>query len=89
MAVKGLGGYHLACDATNADAVTTLRKRKDRGDKPFASWPPTWPTAESLAEMTGAERDLLTDPRRPVVLLPRRASPRWPPMSLRTPPTSG
>ena len=36
LAVKGIGGYHLVCDATDPDAVTTLRKRKDRGDKPFA-----------------------------------------------------
>ncbi len=77
VAVKGLGGYHLACDATNADAVTTLRKRKDRGDKPFAIMVADLAVAESLVQMTGAERDLLTDPRRPVVLLPPpRPAPR-------------
>ena len=74
VAIKGLGGYHLACDASNADTVTTLRKRKDRGDKPFAVMAADLATAESLVQLTGPERDLLTDPRRPVVLLPRRDS---------------
>ena len=74
VAVKGLGGYHLACDATDETAVTTLRKRKDRGDKPFAIMVADLSVAEGLAEMSEAERALLTDRRRPVVLLAKRAS---------------
>ncbi len=72
VAVKGLGGYHLACDATRQSAVETLRKRKDRGDKPFAVMVADLETAELIADLTLAERDLLTDPRRPVVLAARR-----------------
>ncbi len=72
LAVKGLGGYHLACDASHPIAVETLRKRKDRGDKPFAVMVADLTTAEALADLSGAERDLLTDPRRPVVLASRR-----------------
>jgi hydrogenase maturation protein HypF len=68
IAVKGLGGYHLACDATHPAAVETLRKRKDRGDKPFAVMVADLATAAALADVSAAERDLLTDPRRPVVL---------------------
>jgi hydrogenase maturation protein HypF len=71
LAVKGLGGYHLACDATNRAAVETLRKRKDRGDKPFAVMVADLATAAAIADLTSAERDLLTDPRRPVVLASR------------------
>ncbi len=73
VAVKGLGGYHLACDATDEHAVATLRKRKDRGDKPFAVMVADLATARELAHIGAAEAALLTDPRRPVVLLPRRA----------------
>ena len=72
VAVKGLGGYHLACDATDETAVTTLRKRKDRGDKPFAIMVADLSVAEGLAEISEAERALLTDRRRPVVLLAKR-----------------
>jgi hydrogenase maturation protein HypF len=72
LAVKGLGGYHLACDAADDLAVATLRKRKDRGDKPFAVMVPDLETAERLAVLTPADRALLTDARRPVVLLPTR-----------------
>ena len=61
VAVKGLGGYHLACDATDETAVTTLRKRKDRGDKPFAIMVADLAVAEDLAEISDAERRLLTD----------------------------
>ncbi len=72
VAVKGIGGYHLACDATNPDAVATLRKRKDRGDKPFAVMVGDIATAGELAEISAAERALLVGTRRPVVLLGRR-----------------
>ncbi|MGQ0631355.1 MAG: carbamoyltransferase HypF [Sporichthyaceae bacterium] len=75
VAVKGLGGYHLACDATNPEAVATLRKRKDRGDKPFAVVVTDLAGAGALAEVSPAEGDLLSDHRRPVVLLQRRAEP--------------
>ena len=76
VAVKGLGGYHLACDGTDEAAVSTLRKRKDRGNKPFAVMVPDLRTAESIAEVSPVERALLEDPRRPVVLLRRRGGSR-------------
>jgi hydrogenase maturation protein HypF len=72
VAVKGLGGYHLACDALDSSAVTTLRKRKDRGDKPFAVMVRDVATARRIAELSPAAEQLLTDARRPVVLLPAR-----------------
>ncbi len=75
VAVKGIGGYHLACDATNRDSVATLRKRKDRGDKPFAVMVADVNVAAQLAELGAAERALLLDVRRPVVLLARRHAP--------------
>lgn len=73
IAVKGLGGYHLACDAGDELAVATLRKRKDRGDKPFAVMTADLATARSIAEISPAEAALLSDPRRPVVLLAKWA----------------
>jgi hydrogenase maturation protein HypF len=72
LAVKGLGGYHLACDATDEVAVASLRKRKDRGDKPFAVMAADLDTAELIAQVSPAERALLDDVRRPVVLLGKR-----------------
>ncbi|MEU0007261.1 carbamoyltransferase HypF [Streptomyces sp. NPDC006314] len=72
VAVKGVGGYHLACDATDARAVTTLRSRKERGGKAFAVMCADLPTAEGIAVLTDAERDALTSARRPIVLLRRR-----------------
>jgi hydrogenase maturation protein HypF len=72
VAVKGLGGYHLACDATDSSAVSALRKRKDRGDKPFAVMVADLATADALVRLDDAERDLLAGPRRPVLLAPRR-----------------
>jgi len=71
LAVKGLGGYHLACDATNQAAVSLLRKRKARGDKPFAVMVRDVAGVRALAEADEAELALLTSPRRPIVLVRR------------------
>jgi hydrogenase maturation protein HypF len=72
VAVKGLGGYHLACDAHNEAAVAELRRRKQRGDKPFAVMFRDLAVAEGAVTMTDRERGLLTGARKPIVLLPRR-----------------
>ncbi|NMO52292.1 carbamoyltransferase HypF [Actinoplanes sp. TBRC 11911] len=73
VAVKGLGGYHLACDARNPHAVAELRRRKHRGGKPFAIMVPDLATAHTLARLSDDEQALLTGIRRPIVLAPRRA----------------
>ncbi|MFC8546771.1 carbamoyltransferase HypF [Streptomyces sp. NPDC057273] len=72
LAVKGLGGYHLACDATHPDAVAELRRRKARGDKPFAMMAADLADIEPLVHLGPLERDLLAGSVRPVVLLRRR-----------------
>ncbi|MFB9465466.1 carbamoyltransferase HypF [Streptomyces cinereospinus] len=76
LAVKGVGGYHLACDATNQDAVAGLRRRKARGDKPFALMAGDVTDVEHLVDVGPAERELLTGRVRPIVLLRRRAGVR-------------
>ncbi|GGW15964.1 carbamoyltransferase [Streptomyces capoamus] len=73
VAVKGVGGYHLACDATDARAVATLRARKERGGKAFAVMCADLGTAERVAVLSAAERAALTGARRPIVLLRRRS----------------
>ncbi|MFE7122766.1 carbamoyltransferase HypF [Streptomyces sp. NPDC057617] len=72
VAVKGLGGYHLACDASDATAVAVLRARKSRGAKPFAVMAGSLETVERLAFVGSEERELLLGQRRPIVLLRRR-----------------
>ncbi|MEO6509350.1 MAG: carbamoyltransferase HypF [Nocardioides sp.] len=72
VAVKGIGGYHLACDATDEAAVTMLRKRKQRGDKPFAVMVASLDDALRLVEAGPADVGLLTARARPIVLVPRR-----------------
>ena len=72
LAVKGLGGYHLAADAACQEAVARLRARKHREDKPFAVMAADLAAARRLAEVDAAAADLLTSPARPIVLLPRR-----------------
>lgn len=75
LAVKGLGGYHLACDATNQAAVALLRRRKARGDKPFALMARTADDVRHLVRLSPAERSLLEGRARPVVLMRRRPHP--------------
>ncbi|MFE0602939.1 carbamoyltransferase HypF [Streptomyces sp. NPDC058892] len=74
VAVKGLGGYHLACDATHAGVVAELRRRKARGDKPFALMVRDIRDAERYAHVGPEERALLEGGVRPIVLLRRRAA---------------
>lgn len=72
VAVKGLGGFHLACDATSSVSVNRLRERKRRDAKPLAVMVRDLEMAETLAELSDAERELLTSPERPIVLVKRR-----------------
>src|SRR6185437_3589722 len=72
LAVKGLGGYHLAADAACEQAVAALRQRKHREDKPFAVMAADLAAAAELAEVDEAAAALLTSPAHPIVLLPRR-----------------
>ncbi|WP_431995213.1 carbamoyltransferase HypF [Streptomyces griseoflavus] len=82
LAVKGVGGYHLACDATLPEAVAELRRRKARGDKPFAVMAPGARDVEHLVRMGPVERELLTGRVRPVVLMRRRTGVRPAPGAL-------
>src|ERR1700722_13962078 len=72
LAVKGVGGYHLAVDAACQPAAATLRARKHREDKPFAVLAADLDQARELADVDQAAAVLLTSPARPIVLLPRR-----------------
>jgi hydrogenase maturation protein HypF len=72
VAVKGVGGYHLACDAADRDAVTTLRQRKARDDKPFAVMVADLDAADRLCRLSLAARAMLASARRPIVLATRR-----------------
>lgn len=73
VAIKGLGGFHLACDATNEQAVAELRRRKRRSNKPLAVMVRGLADAECLCHVDGVERNLLASSIRPIVLLRRRA----------------
>ncbi len=72
IAVKGLGGYHLACDAANEAAVRRVRDSKHRYAKPLALMVRDLAAAEELCAVTPAERAELLSPRRPIVLLQKR-----------------
>jgi hydrogenase maturation protein HypF len=73
LAVKGLGGFLLACDATNEAAVSELRRRKQRPHKPFALMVRDLAAARRLCEVSTEDEASLLSPRRPIVILPRRA----------------
>ena len=73
VAIKGLGGFHLACDASNEQAVAELRRRKRRSNKPLAVMVRSLADAECLCHVDGVERNLLAGSVRPIVLLRRRA----------------
>ena len=75
-AIKGLGGYHLCCDASNAQAVKTLRSPKHRDEKPFAIMVANAAAAAALCEVNRQEHALLLAPSAPIVLLRRLASSR-------------
>ncbi len=72
IAIKGLGGFHLACDASNEAAVNLLRQRKGRRQKPFAVMVRDLMVAAEIALLTDEDRELLTSPASPIVLVRRR-----------------
>jgi hydrogenase maturation protein HypF len=76
VAVKGLGGYHLACLASDAEAVARLRRRKQREDRPFALLARDLFAARELIDLRPAGEELLTSPQRPIVVAPARAGAR-------------
>lgn len=73
VAIKGLGGFHLACNASNEQAVAELRRRKRRSNKPLAVMVRDLADAERLCHVNDVERGLLAGSIRPIVLLRRRA----------------
>jgi hydrogenase maturation protein HypF len=72
VAIKGIGGYHLACNAQSDTAVTRLRERKDRDEKPFAIMVGDIEIAKSICEISPDEQKLLASPQRPIVLLRKK-----------------
>jgi len=72
VAVKGIGGFHLVCRADEERAVLRLRERKHRPDKPFALMARDMEALEELVRLTPEARREATDPRRPILLCPRR-----------------
>jgi hydrogenase maturation protein HypF len=72
VAVKGLGGYHLMCDARSEPAVAALRSRKHREEKPFALMAPDLATVSEICLLDAGDERVLTSMRRPIVLLRRR-----------------
>lgn len=83
VAVKGVGGYHLCCDATNSHAIRILRQRKSRPDKPFAVMFPdtgkhTMELLQQWVQLSPVEQSILFSPERPIVLTRKCADFGWP-----------
>ena len=76
VAIKGLGGFHLACDAENDEAVFRLRNGKRRSDKPFALMAADLRAVESFCHVSDEDREVLLNARHPIVILPRRPGSR-------------
>ncbi len=76
VAVKGLGGFHLACDASNPSAVEELRRRKERIGKPFALMAANLETIKEICNVHAAEIELLTSREKPIVLLEKKLQTR-------------
>ena len=72
VAIKGIGGFHLCCDATNEDAVRTLRERKRRPAKPFAVMARDMDTVRNECEVTEVQAKVLTGHQKPILLLERK-----------------
>jgi hydrogenase maturation protein HypF len=77
-AVKGLGGFHLACDAENEQAITQLRDRKNRPAKPLAVMVPDLAAVRKYCLVTKQQEELLSSPQRPILLLDRRPDQEMP-----------
>ena len=78
VAIRGLGGFHLACDATNADAVQRLRQRKHRYGKPFAIMARDVDTIRRYCKLSEVEVNLLQSPEAPIVLLRANGTEKFP-----------
>ena len=74
IAIKGLGGYQIACDANNQKALEQLRQRKHRSDKPFALMAFDMDTINSYVHINAAEQDLLLSKENPIVLLRKKVN---------------
>jgi len=72
VAVKGLGGFHLFCDATNTEAVEKLRERKDRPVKPFAVMFKDMATLKTSVQLSAQEKNLICSKEKPIVIVPKR-----------------
>ncbi len=78
IAVKGIGGFHIACDASDSEAVRRLRERKRKSNKPFGLMAPDLGAIERYCEVSVEERQLLLSNRRPIVLLRRKGDLKTP-----------
>lgn len=81
LAIKGLGGFHLACDATNTDAVAELRARKMRIDKPFALMMPDLDAIHKYCQISEKEADYLQGIERPIVVVKQKPDTAIAPMA--------